>query len=141
MTDTVELLGKSSFHSKRIQDDTDLYEEIETGIKSSALIQFAKHTGLSEDCISALIPINKKTLLRRKAQGALDSKQSDRLIMIAKVCAHALNVFGSKEKTKAWLKTPNVALSNKKPIDMLKNSLGCSLLDEVLYRIEYGIYT
>ena len=62
-------------------------------------------------------------------------------MLIAKVYAHALNVFGSKEKTNQWLSAPNLSLNNKPPIELLKNSLGCTIVDDTLYRIEHGIYS
>lgn len=136
-----ELLGKSNFKNKTIHSDSDLYNEIEHGIKSSAVTKFAKESGLTEEHISLLIPINRKTLSRRKVSGMLDSKESDRLILIAKVYAHALDVFGTKTKVNQWLNTNNLALDNRKPFDLLKNSLGCQMLDNLLYRIEYGIYS
>jgi uncharacterized protein (DUF2384 family) len=33
----------------------------------------------------------------------------------------AIKVIGSKEGAEAWMKTPQVALNNKKPIDCLNN--------------------
>ena len=72
----------------------------------------------------------------------MDAKQSDRLVLIAKVYAHALNVFGSKEKTNQWLSALNLSLNNNPPIELLKNnSLGCMIVDDTLYRIEHGIYS
>ncbi|MCF6807280.1 DUF2384 domain-containing protein [Thiotrichales bacterium 19S9-12] len=135
------LLGKTSFKNKQIHSDSDLYDEINHGIKSAALTRFAKVSGLTEERLLALIPITRKTFLRRKEQGFLGSNESDRLILIAKVYAHALDVFGQKEKTHQWLITNNISLDNKKPIDLLKNSLGCQIVDDILYRIEYGIYS
>lgn len=136
-----DLIGKANFHNKQIQSDQDLYDEIEHGLKSGAMTRFAKTSGLTEERISTLIPINRKTLLRRKALGKLDPKESDRLIAIAKTYAHAMRVFGSKEKVNQWIQTDNIALGNKKPFDLLKNNLGCQMVDSVLYRIEYGIYS
>jgi len=141
MHTALNLLGKTSFHNKHIQGDRDLYEEITLGIQATAVDRFSQKTGLNEERISALIPINRKTLLRRKAEGFLDAKQSDRLVLIAKVYAHALNVFGSKEKTNQWLSSPNLSLNNKPPIELLKNSLGCTIVDDTLYRIEHGVYS
>ncbi|MCF6776011.1 DUF2384 domain-containing protein [Thiotrichales bacterium 19X7-9] len=135
------LLGKANFKNKHIHNDNDLYDEVSRGIGASALTKFAKASGLTEECLLTLIPINRKTFLRRKAQGFLGENESDRLILIAKVYAHALDVFGEKNKTYQWLVTDNISLDNKRPIDLLKNSLGCQIVDDILYRIEYGIYS
>ncbi|GGG03915.1 MULTISPECIES: type II RES/Xre toxin-antitoxin system antitoxin [Cysteiniphilum] len=135
------LLGRANFKNKHIHAESDLYEEINQGIKSAAILRFAKSSGLTEEIVSSLIPINRKTYLRRKEMGMLDAKESDRLILIAKVYAHALEVFGTKEKVNNWLTTKNLALGERTPLELLKNSLGCQIIDNLLYRISYGIYS
>ncbi len=110
-------------------------------LSRAAILRFAKSSGLAEELVSSLIPINRKTYLRRKEVGMLDAKESDRLILIAKVYAHALEVFGSKEKVNNWLATNNLALGERTPLELLKNSLGCQIVDNLLYRISYGIYS
>ena len=49
------------------------------------------------------------------------------------------DVFGSIEKWELWLNTPNSALGNLKPIELLSDSNGKELVIAELTRINYGI--
>ena len=49
------------------------------------------------------------------------------------------DIFGNSEKCNLWLETPNFALGNMKPLEMLKDSYGKELVLAELVRIEHGI--
>lgn len=55
--------------------------------------------------------------------------------------AHALDTFGSKEKARSWLATPNPSLSDQRPIELARTIEGAERVDEVLTRIDYGIFS
>jgi putative toxin-antitoxin system antitoxin component (TIGR02293 family) len=52
----------------------------------------------------------------------------------------AVEVFGSKEEAELWLRRPALALNGERPIDLLKTPQGTQLVQELLVRLEYGIY-
>ncbi len=54
---------------------------------------------------------------------------------------HALDTFGNKVKALSWLSTPNPALDNAQPIELLEFPGGAERVEEVLIRIDYGIYS
>lgn len=58
---------------------------------------------------------------------------------IAEVTSIGLDVFGEMDKFKLWFDTPNFALGNKKPMELLKDSDGKELVISELTRINYGI--
>jgi putative toxin-antitoxin system antitoxin component (TIGR02293 family) len=55
--------------------------------------------------------------------------------------AHALDTFGNDRKAKSWLVTPNPALDNRPPIGLVDTAKGVRQVDEVLTRIDYGIFS
>ena len=55
--------------------------------------------------------------------------------------AHAVDTFGDTRKARAWLTTPNPVLRNAQPIEIAKTSAGAAEVDEVLTRIDYGIFS
>lgn len=55
--------------------------------------------------------------------------------------AHALETFGDSQKAKSWLATPNRALGSRRPIDLIGSEEGCQQVDEILGRIDHGIYS
>jgi len=40
-----------------------------------------------------------------------------------------------------WLDRPAIALENKRPIELLRTLPGPQLVEQLLTRIEYGVYT
>ena len=59
---------------------------------------------------------------------------------MAEVTQLGLRVFGDNDKFKLWLDTPNFALGQMKPIELLKDSYGKELVIGELTRIQYGIF-
>ncbi len=71
----------------------------------------------------------------------MDKRTSSHIIEIAKVVVHALAVFEDEEKIKSWLSNSNRALNNKKPINFFDTLTGLSMINDILGRIEEGVYS
>lgn len=67
--------------------------------------------------------------------------RSDQLFRAARVTAHAIRVFGAEQKALAWLRAPNDALKDKRPIDLLQSDAGAYAVEEILHRIDFGIFS
>lgn len=61
------------------------------------------------------------------------------IVEMADITSVGLDVFGEIEKFKLWLDTPNYALGNLNPKELLKDSYGKELVICELTRINYGI--
>ena len=59
---------------------------------------------------------------------------------MAEVTNVGKEVFGDLEKFKLWLNTPNFALGNVKPVELLRVSYGKEMVLGELNRIEHGIF-
>ncbi len=93
-----------------------------------------------EDVLRA-IGVSERTIQRGKDNDRLlDSNASDRLLRLAAVTEHAIDVFGSKEAAERWLVARALALDQRKPIDLLQSSEGAELVKSLLTRIDYGVY-
>ncbi len=55
--------------------------------------------------------------------------------------AHAVDTFGDPAKARSWLVTPNPALNNAQPVELAHTSEGAAQVEEVLTRIDYGIFS
>lgn len=87
--------------------------------------------------------LSMRTYQRRKAEPAkqLDSDQSSRTWQFAKILAKATEIFGSQEQAEQWLDSPAMALDRRKPIDLLSTHEGVAMVETLLCRLEYGVYT
>ncbi len=59
---------------------------------------------------------------------------------IVGVTGRAIEVFGDREKASRWLRTPLPSLSNRTPLSMLKTADGIEQIEDVLGRIEQGVW-
>lgn len=97
--------------------------------------------GLSSKDLGAVLAVPERTLARRKRQRRLRPDESDRLVRLARIAAHAEDVLGSREKASAWLHEPNRALGNDAPVTRLDTDLGVRQVDSVLGRIAHGVHS
>ncbi len=112
------------------------------GIPTSVLGDVVEQGLLTRDEVTRLI-LPRRTLAHRKRRGEqLSPDESDRLARVLRLHEVALQTFdGDTEKVSAWLRAPNRALSGEVPLDLVVTSGGARLVEEVLLRIEHGVYS
>lgn len=94
-----------------------------------------------EDTILKLLGLSVRTYQRRKKEHKpLDPIASDRLYRLVKIAARAVEVLSDEDTAVDWLKSPNRALGAK-PIELLDTEAGTDMVERVLTRIEYGVYS
>lgn len=71
----------------------------------------------------------------------LSPAASDRLLRARCALDHARAVFDDERDTVAWMSAPNDALSGESPLSLLDTDAGVRLVEEVLTRIEFGVYS
>jgi len=60
---------------------------------------------------------------------------------LAEVKARAVKVLGSEERAVRWLHSANHALNGDLPISLINSEVGARLVEELLGRIEHGLYS
>jgi putative toxin-antitoxin system antitoxin component (TIGR02293 family) len=58
----------------------------------------------------------------------------------ADVIARAIEVLGSKERALAWLRSPVPGLGDKRPLDVIDTAEGRREVEDILGRIEHGVF-
>ena len=71
----------------------------------------------------------------------LSPEQSDRLARMVRVAERAEEALGNPEKAARWLRKPNRALKQKRPIELLESDVGARMVERALGRIEHGVYS
>ena len=69
------------------------------------------------------------------------SLASDRLYRVASTLSQVVEVLGSIDKARVWLKSPNRALGSEMPLDLLDTEIGARQVEEVLLRLNYWIFS
>ena len=113
---------------------------IREGIPYSLFNLIQHYTPFSETDWAGFLDISTKSLNRYKQSSRnLKPNQSEKIIELSEVTNVGIDVFGNLEKFKLWLDTPNFALGNLKPIELLKDSYGKEMVIGELTRINHGI--
>jgi len=103
------------------------------------LDELAGH-GYSEPELTEFV-VPRRTLARRKqAGGKLSAEESDRAVRLARITEMAERIFGDKEKAHRWLRKPSPMVEGAVPLALLKTETGAHLVEQALYRIEYGMF-
>ncbi len=88
-----------------------------------------------------MLGISKATLHRRKAGGRLGPAESDRVVRFARLMGKAVVVLESEENARRWLNAPQFGLGGAVPLDYAGTEVGAREVEDLLGRIEYGVYS
>ncbi|HEY2626954.1 MAG TPA: antitoxin Xre/MbcA/ParS toxin-binding domain-containing protein [Candidatus Udaeobacter sp.] len=133
-------LEKTSVRAKA-KHPTELIRRIQKGLSFSELKALQKRIDLPFEQLAAKLSISRSTLQRRKNAGRLSSDESDKVLRFARLLEHATSVFGDIEKARAWLKHPQYGLGGAVPLDYAETEIGAREVDNLLGRIDYGVYS
>ena len=123
------------------ETSTQMLTRLRDGLPFQAIENIRQALELSLDELAEALAISARTLSRRKKSDMLAPAESDRVYRIARVFAHAVDVFGDREKAAQWFKTANPTLDDMAPLAVFDTDLGTQLVDDVLTRIEFGVYS
>lgn len=140
----VKLLGGRRVWKTAPTNRLEVHEAIRAGISSEAL-SFVLQT-MSEipaDKILDVIGLSRRTAQRRASapQTPLSQEQGGRLWKLAEILAKTTELMGDRKSAERWLNAPALALSGRVPIDLMTTQAGAEMVEQLLTRIEYGVYT
>jgi putative toxin-antitoxin system antitoxin component (TIGR02293 family) len=115
-------------------------EVIRGGVPSTAVDTLVDFLAITKAEFSEAIDIPVRTLVRRKGEARLDSAESAKLVRVARVIERAEEVFEDPGAARAWLKSPNAALSGQTPMSLLDTEIGAESVLDTLGRIAHGVF-
>ena len=138
----VRWLGGSIAIGSAIESDFDMITTGSAGIPKSSLDILCTYIGVSrKNMAENILEVSVKTLERKSPTDKLDKKISSHALEIAKLMQHAYEVFEDEEKAKTWMSRENRALNGKKPVELFDTLTGLNMVNDVLGRIEEGVYS
>lgn len=118
-----------------------LIPRIREGLPFQELEQLRIGLDQSMERLIPLLGISKATLHRRKAGGRLDTAESDRVVRYARLLGQAAGVMESIESGRRWLASPQVGLGGAVPLEYAQTEVGAREVENLLGRIDYGVYS
>ena len=123
------------------QNSARLIAKIKEGLPVKAFYRLCSNLEISEKALAKTLNIAISTLARRKKNGRMTFEESERIYRIAKIYDRAVEVFGDEEMGRRWLKEPAWALGDIPPLEFAETELGAQEVDDLLGRIEHGVFT
>src|SRR5258707_2869374 len=128
-------------HVAKATHPTELIRKIQKGLRFTELETLQHSIDLPFEQLAAKLAISRSTLQRRKAAGRLSPDESDKVMRLSRLLEHATDVFGDIERARAWLKFPQRGLGGAVPLDYAETEVGAREVDNLLGRIDYGVYS
>jgi putative toxin-antitoxin system antitoxin component (TIGR02293 family) len=113
----------------------------QSGISKLSFEHFKLRTGLDYNQLAWLLSVARNTLINKKGEDVFDVTISEKLIALAEVYTHGFDVFGSEDVFIQWLNHPNRALGMVTPFSLLQTQYGRQEVQDILGRIEWGVYS
>lgn len=118
-----------------------IIRQIQEGLSPTAFDHLSETMGIGADELAGLVYISRRTVARRKERGEpLDSATSERLVRLALLYAKVVEVIGDEQLSRQWLRTPRAAFSGKTPLEMAQTELGAREVEDLLFRVEHGVF-
>jgi len=123
----------------RASNLNELLRAIARGIPFEAIERLQRTIGVD---VAGLIQVPARTLRRRKQERRFTPEESDRLVGVARMVSRALDLFGGNaQDARAWLTESQLAFGGATPIEVARTETGAREVENLIGRIEYGVFS
>ena len=122
-------------------EKNELIRKIKKGLPISAFEKIQKKLEVSADTLASTVNIASRTLARRKKEGRFQPDESERVLRIASLFDRALQVLHNQNRVKLWFKSPQKGLGGKTPLEYADTEPGAREVEDLLGRIEHGVFS
>ena len=134
-------LGGQASLGRKIRNTLDLDKLIREGFPYKTGNYVRRLLNLPLPIFAGIIEVSERTLarVRRSPHQRLSVVASDRLYRLARIFSIACEVLEDEEQAKMWIRHAQVGLGGKTPLDLLHTEAGAKEVEDLLWRIEYGV--
>lgn len=118
-----------------------LIDRSRKGLDSSEADRIASLLGVTDKEMARLLNQSVATFHRRAKSERLDAASSERLLMLGRLAGHGEAVFQDAGKFTRWLRRPLRLLGDREPLDLMDSPTGVLLVEDILGRIEHGVFS
>jgi putative toxin-antitoxin system antitoxin component (TIGR02293 family) len=138
------LFGGAKVFRRPLNTPLDVHNMLLDGLPTGALNHLVNNLEVLDRSASLekAVGMSLRTYQRRRDAPAkpLSQEQSGRTWKLAELLARATALFGSQRAAEGWLEQPALGLNGHRPIDLLATPPGVELVEDLLTRLEYGVY-
>ncbi|HND61434.1 MAG TPA: DUF2384 domain-containing protein [Opitutaceae bacterium] len=127
---------------EQVHDNAAMAGRVEEGLPITDVVEFGRDAGFTTDELARLIHIPPRTYARRVASAArLKVPEGERAVRLMRLYDHAKRLFRTHENTRGWLHSPLLVLGGRTPLEFARTEPGAREVENVLGRIEHGVYS
>lgn len=126
---------------ERLRNPFELIALAQKGVLRSKVDEVAKQFALTDRELARILNISERTLHRLRPDARLDASTSEKLLKLVLLYQHGIEVFDTIASFNEWMKQKLRILGDKSPMEMLDTATGMEYVDNVLGRIEWGVYS
>ncbi len=138
---TDQIAEMMHFNKRTIHSDMDIAKQIRKGLPFKIVEDICLELNISQQELSQSIGINVRTLARRKKENKLQADEGDKLYRLVRIYTLAVEVLENKQMALRWLNTPKTTLGGEIPLLWLDTDAGAREIEQLLGRIEHGIFS
>lgn len=120
---------------------TNLIRAVQAGLPVQELKDLQASLAVPMERLGPMLGISKATLHRRRSGQRLGSAESDRVVRFAKLMGKAVEVMESEDNARKWLNSAQRGLGGAVPLEFAETEVGAREVEDLLGRIEYGVYS
>ena len=118
-----------------------LIAALRVGLPVQELQELQTRLAVPMERLVPMLGISKATLHRRKAGGRLGLAESERVFRFARLLGKASEVLESEANARQWLTAPQFGLGGAVPLEYAATEIGAREVEDLLGRIEQGVYS
>ena len=122
-------------------EKTLLIKTIKKGLPVSSFEKIQEKLDVSADTLASTVNIASRTLARRKKEGRFQPDESERVLRIASLLDRALQVLHHQNRVQLWFKSPQKGLGGKTPLEYADTEPGAREVEDLLGRLEHGVFS
>ena len=133
--------GQAVIQAFPCEDDMALADLVEKGIPVETLRGLSSILHLTPVAFAATLGIPRRTAARRlTGNEKLSPNESERALRIVRLLHIAEELFVDGQAASDWFKRPLSALDGKSPLEMCRTEPGARAVEQLLGRIEHGVF-
>jgi putative toxin-antitoxin system antitoxin component (TIGR02293 family) len=118
-----------------------LIDRSRQGLAGAEAGRIARLLGVSDKEMAPLLNQSIATFHRQAKSARLDAATSERLLLLGRLANYGATVFQDQGKFIRWLRRPLRLLGERSPLALLDSPTGVQLVEDILGRIEYGVFS
>jgi putative toxin-antitoxin system antitoxin component (TIGR02293 family) len=125
-----------------LHNNAEMASRVEEGLPVRDLVEFGRHAGFTNDELARLLHVPPRTYARRIAsKSRLKVPEGERAVRLMRLYDLAKKVFITDENTRGWFHGKIRALGGKTPLEFARTEPGAREVENIIGRIEDGIFS